>query len=70
MISQFLLIGAGLLALATHPDNGRCYIHRYSSPAANAFSGSGKDKAEQEMGALKQMTVSRCVVCRMAWRWR
>ena len=28
------------------------------------FSVLAENKAEQEMGALKQMTVSRCVVCR------
>lgn len=62
---NYLLIGAGLLALATHPDQPGDAIFIAIVLTANAFFGFWQEnKAEQEMGALKQMTVSRCVVCR------
>lgn len=62
---NYLLIGAGLLALATHPDQPGDAIFIGIVLTANAFFGFWQEnKAEQEMGALKQMTVSRCVVCR------
>ena len=62
---NYLLIGAGLLALATHPDKPGDAIFIGIVLTANAFFGFWQEnKAEQEMGALKQMTVSRCVVCR------
>jgi len=62
---NYLLIGAGLLALATHPDQPGDAIFIGIVITANAFFGFWQEnKAEQEMGALKQMTVSRCVVCR------
>ena len=62
---NYLLIGAGLLALATHPDKPGDAIFIAIVLTANAFFGFWQEnKAEQEMGALKQMTVSRCVVCR------
>ena len=62
---NYLLIGAGLLALATHPDQPGDAIFIGLVLTANAFFGFWQEnKAEQEMGALKQMTVSRCVVCR------
>ncbi len=62
---NYLLIGAGLLALATHPDQPGDAIFIFIVITANAFFGFWQEnKAEQEMGALKQMTVSRCVVCR------
>ncbi|MBT4066151.1 MAG: HAD-IC family P-type ATPase [Euryarchaeota archaeon] len=62
---NYLLIGAGLLALATHPDQPGDAIFIFIVLTANAFFGFWQEnKAEQEMGALKQMTVSRCVVCR------
>ena len=60
-----MLIGAGLLALATHPDQPGDAIFIGIVLTANAFFGFWQEnKAEQEMGALKQMTISRCVVCR------
>ena len=62
---NYLLIGAGLLALATHPDQPGDAIFIAIVLTANAFFGFWQEnKAEQEMGALKQMTVSRCIVCR------
>ena len=62
---NYLLIGAGLLALATHPDQPGDAIFIGIVLTANAFFGFWQEnKAEQEMGALKQMTISRCVVCR------
>lgn len=62
---NYLLIGAGLLALATHPDKPGDAIFIAIVLTANAFFGFWQEnKAEQEMGALKQMTVSRCIVCR------
>ena len=62
---NYLLIGAGLLALATHPDQPADAIFIAIVLTANAFFGFWQEnKAEQEMGALKQMTVSRCIVCR------
>ena len=62
---NYLLIGAGLLALATHPDKPGDAIFIGIVLTANAFFGFWQEnKAEQEMGALKKMTVSRCVVCR------
>lgn len=62
---NYLLIGAGLLALATHPDQPGDAIFIAIVLTANAFFGFWQEnKAEQEMGALKQMTISRCVVCR------
>ena len=62
---NYLLIGAGLLALATHPDKPGDAIFIGIVLTANAFFGFWQEnKAEQEMGAFKQMTVSRCVVCR------
>ena len=62
---NYLLIGAGLLALATHPDQPGDAIFIGIVLTANAFFGFWQEnKAEQEMGALKQMTVSRCIVCR------
>jgi len=58
-------MGAGLLALATHPDQPGDAIFIAIVLTANAFFGFWQEnKAEQEMGALKQMTISRCVVCR------
>tara|TARA_B000000565_G_scaffold223703_1_gene179051 strand:+ start:1100 stop:3883 length:2784 start_codon:yes stop_codon:yes gene_type:complete len=62
---NYLLIGAGLLALATHPDQPGDAIFIAIVLTLNAFFGFWQEnKAEQEMGALKQMTISRCVVCR------
>ena len=62
---NYLLIGAALLALATHPDQPGDAIFIAIVLTANAFFGFWQEnKAEQEMGALKQMTISRCVVCR------
>ena len=62
---NYLLIGAGLLALATHPDQPGDAIFIAIVLTANAFFGFWQEnKAEQEMGALKQMTVSNCIVCR------
>jgi Ca2+-transporting ATPase len=62
---NYLLMGAGLLALATHPDQPGDAIFIGIVLTANAFFGFWQEnKAEQEMGALKQMTISRCVVCR------
>ncbi len=62
---NYLLIGAGLLALATHPDKPGDAIFIGIVLTLNAFFGFWQEnKAEQEMGALKQMTISRCVVCR------
>jgi Ca2+-transporting ATPase len=62
---NYLLMGAGLLALATHPDQPGDAIFIAIVLTANAFFGFWQEnKAEQEMGALKQMTISRCVVCR------
>ena len=62
---NYLLIGAGLLALATHPDQPGDAIFIGIVLTANAFFGFWQEnKAEQEMGALKQMTISRCIVCR------
>jgi len=62
---NYLLIGAGLLALATHPDQPGDAIFIGIVLTANAFFGFWQEnKAEQEMGALKKMTISRCVVCR------
>ena len=62
---NYLLMGAGLLALATHPDQPGDAIFIGIVLTANAFFGYWQEnKAEQEMGALKQMTVSRCIVCR------
>ena len=62
---NYLLIGAGLLALATHPDQPGDAIFIGIVLTLNAFFGFWQEnKAEQEMGALKQMTISRCVVCR------
>ena len=62
---SYLLIGAGLLALATHPDKPGDAIFIAIVLTANAFFGFWQEnKAEQEMGALKQMTISNCVVCR------
>ena len=56
---NYLLIGAGLLALATHPDQPGDAIFIAIVLTANAFFGFWQEnKAEQEMGALKQMTVS------------
>ena len=61
----FLLIGAGLLAFATHPDKPGDTIFIFIVLTANAFFGYWQEnKAEQEMGALKQMTISQCIVCR------
>ena len=62
---NYLLIGAGLLALATHPDQPGDAIFIAIVLTLNAFFGFWQEnKAEQEMGALKQMTISRCIVCR------
>ena len=62
---NYLLMGAGLLALATHPDQPGDAIFIGIVLTANAFFGFWQEnKAEQEMGALKKMTISRCVVCR------
>ena len=62
---SYLLIGAGLLALITHPDKPGDAIFIAIVLTANAIFGYWQEnKAEQEMGALKQMTVSQCVVCR------
>ena len=62
---NYLLIGAGLLALATHPDKPGDAIFIGIVLTLNAFFGYWQEnKAEQEMGALKQMTISRCIVCR------
>ena len=62
---NYLLIGAGLLALATHPDQPGDAIFIGIVLTANAFFGFWQEnKAEQEMGALKQMTISNCIVCR------
>ena len=62
---SYLLIGAGLLALATHPDKPGDAIFIAIVLTANAFFGFWQEnRAEQEMGALKQMTVSQCIVCR------
>lgn len=68
---NYLLIGAGLLALATHPDQPGDAIFIAIVLTLNAFFGFWQEnKAEQEMGALKQMTISRCVVCRDGWSWK
>ena len=62
---SYLLIGAGLLALITHPDKPGDAIFIAIVLTANAIFGYWQEnKAEQEMGALKQMTISSCVVCR------
>ena len=62
---SYLLIGAGLLALITHPDQPGDAIFIAIVLTANAIFGYWQEnKAEQEMGALKQMTISSCVVCR------
>ena len=62
---RYLLIGAGLLALITHPDKPGDAIFIAIVLTANAIFGYWQEnKAEQEMGALKQMTISSCVVCR------
>ena len=62
---NYLLIGAGLLALATHPNQPGDAIFIGIVLTANAFFGFWQEnKAEQEMGALKQMTISNCIVCR------
>tara|TARA_B110000444_G_scaffold261561_1_gene315388 strand:- start:8608 stop:11388 length:2781 start_codon:yes stop_codon:yes gene_type:complete len=62
---SYLLIGAGLLALAMHPDQPGDAIFIAIVLTANAFFGYWQEnKAEQEMGALKQMTISNCIVCR------
>ena len=62
---NYLLIGAAILALAIHPDKPGDSIFIALVLTANAFFGFWQEnKAEQEMGALKKMTISRCVVCR------
>ena len=62
---NYLLIGAALLALLLHPDKPGDSIFIAIVLTANAFFGFWQEnKAEQEMGALKKMTISRCVVCR------
>ena len=48
---NYLPIGAGLLALATHPDKpGDAIAHRYSSHCKRIFRFWQENKAEQEMG--------------------
>jgi Ca2+-transporting ATPase len=62
---NYLLIGAAILALIIHPDKPGDSIFIALVLTANAFFGFWQEnKAEQEMGALKKMTISRCVVCR------
>ena len=62
---NYLLIGAAILALVIHPDKPGDSIFIALVLTANAFFGFWQEnKAEQEMGALKKMTISRCVVCR------
>ena len=53
------------MSLATHPDQPVDAIFIGIVLTANAFFGFWQEnKAEQEMGALKQMTISNCIVCR------
>ncbi len=62
---NYLLMGAAVLALIIHPDKPGDSIFIALVLSANAFFGFWQEnKAEQEMGALKKMTISRCVVCR------
>lgn len=62
---NYLLIGAALVALAIHPNEPGDAIFIFLVLTANAFFGYWQEnQAEQAMGALKQMAVSQCVVCR------
>ena len=62
---SYLLMGAALVALAIHPDKPGDAIFIGIVLTANAFFGFWQEsQAEQAMGALKQMSVSQCVVCR------
>ena len=62
---NYLLIGAGLLALAIHPEQPGDAIFIAIVLTANAFFGFWQEnQAEQAMDALKQMALSQCVVCR------
>jgi P-type Ca2+ transporter type 2C len=62
---NYLLMGAALVALAIHPDEPGDAIFIGIVLTANAFFGFWQEsQAEQAMGALKQMSVSQCVVCR------
>ena len=58
---NYLLMGAAVLALIIHPDKPGDSIFIALVLSANAFFGFWQEnKAEQEMGALKKMTISRC----------
>ena len=60
---SYLLIGAGLLALITHPDKPGDAIFIAIVLTANAIFGYWQENnAEKEIGALKQIKVSQCVV--------
>ena len=62
---NYLLFGAALLALAIHPDQPGDAIFIFIVLTANAFFGFWQEnQAEQAMDALKQMSVSHCVVIR------
>ena len=62
---NYLLIGAALVALAIHPDQPGDAIFIFIVLTANAFFGFWQEgQAEQAMDALKQMSVSTCVVIR------
>ena len=62
---NYLLFGAALLALAIHPDQPGDAIFIFIVLTANAFFGFWQEnQAEQAMDALKQMSVSNCVVIR------
>ncbi|MDP6235299.1 MAG: cation-transporting P-type ATPase, partial [Candidatus Poseidoniaceae archaeon] len=62
---NYLLIGAALIALAINPDHPGDAIFIFIVLTANASFGFWQEgQAEQAMDALKQMSVSTCVVIR------
>jgi len=67
---NYLLIGAALIALAINPDHPGDAIFIFIVLTANASFGFWQEgQAEQAMDALKQMSVSTCVVIRDGVEW-
>ncbi len=67
---NYLLISAAIVALLIHPDQPGDAIFIFIALTANAIFGFWQEgQAEQAMDALKQMSVSTCVVVRDGVDW-